>query len=44
RCDDKPFGGVTVVLFSGDFRQVGPVVLFGTPSDDVMEAPLRSSF
>ncbi|CAM9337287.1 unnamed protein product, partial [Scytosiphon promiscuus] len=41
RCDDKPFGGATV-LFSGDFRQVGPVVLFGTPAD-VVEASLISS-
>ncbi|CAN0330770.1 unnamed protein product, partial [Scytosiphon promiscuus] len=42
RCDDKPFGGATV-LFSGDFRQVGPVVLFGTPPADVVEASLISS-
>ncbi|CAN0226796.1 unnamed protein product, partial [Scytosiphon promiscuus] len=41
RCDDRPFGGATV-LFSGDFRQVGPVVLFGTPAD-VVEAFLISS-
>ncbi|CAN0386694.1 unnamed protein product, partial [Scytosiphon promiscuus] len=41
RCDDKPFGGATV-LFSGDFRQVGPVVMFGTPAD-VVEASLISS-
>ena len=31
RCD-RPFGGTTV-LFAGDWRQVGPVVLFGTPAD-----------
>ncbi|CAN0283168.1 unnamed protein product [Scytosiphon promiscuus] len=41
RCDDKPFEGATL-LFSGDFRQVGPVVLFGTPAD-VVEASLISS-
>ncbi|CAN0534238.1 unnamed protein product [Scytosiphon promiscuus] len=39
RCDDKPFGGATAVLFSGDFRQVGPVVLFGKRAD-VVEASL----
>ncbi|CAN0218591.1 unnamed protein product [Scytosiphon promiscuus] len=39
RCDDKPFGGATADLFSGDFRQVGPVVLFGKRAD-VVEASL----
>ncbi|CAM9725364.1 unnamed protein product [Scytosiphon promiscuus] len=39
RCDDKPFGGATAVLFSGDFRQVGPVVRFGKRAD-VVEASL----
>ena len=41
RCD-KPFGGATV-LFGGDWRQVGPVVVFGTPAD-VVEASLISSY
>ncbi|CAM9593390.1 unnamed protein product, partial [Ectocarpus fasciculatus] len=40
RCD-KPFGGATV-LFGGDWRQVGPVVVFGTPAD-VVESSLISS-
>ena len=41
RCD-RPFGGTTV-LFAGDWRQVGPVVLFGTPAD-VIESALISSY
>ncbi|CAN0447736.1 unnamed protein product [Scytosiphon promiscuus] len=42
RRNDKPFGGATV-LFGGDWRQVGPVVLFGTPAD-VVESALISSY
>lgn len=38
---DKPFGGTTI-LFGGDWRQVGPVVPFGTPAD-VIESSLISS-
>ncbi|CAN0115114.1 unnamed protein product, partial [Ectocarpus fasciculatus] len=41
RCDE-PFGGVTV-LFGGNWRQVGPVVVFGTPAD-VVESALISSY
>ena len=41
RCD-RPFGGTTI-LFAGDWRQVGPVVLFGTPAD-VVESALISSY
>ena len=33
------FGGATV-LFAGDWRQVNPVVLFGTPAD----VPYRFAF
>ncbi|CAN0371392.1 unnamed protein product [Scytosiphon promiscuus] len=40
RCDDNPFGGATAVLFSGDFRQVGPVVLLFGKRADVVEASL----
>ncbi|CAM9941562.1 unnamed protein product [Ectocarpus sp. 6 AP-2014] len=42
RLCDKPFGGVTV-LFGGDWRQVGPVVVFGTPAE-VVESALISSY
>ena len=41
RCD-RPFGGTTI-LFAGDWRQVGRVVLFGTPAD-VVESALISSY
>ena len=41
RCD-RPFGDTTI-LFAGDWRQVGPVVLFGTPAD-VVESALISSY
>ena len=34
RRSSAPFGGATV-LFSGDWRQVGPVIAFGTPNDVV---------
>ncbi|CAN0299483.1 unnamed protein product, partial [Ectocarpus sp. 4 AP-2014] len=40
RCD-KPFGGATI-LFGGDWRQVGPVVTFGSPAD-VIGSSLISS-
>lgn len=39
---DSPFGGKTV-LFSGDWRQVGPVVKFGSPAD-MIDAAVISSF
>ena len=39
--NDKPFGG-KCVLMSGDWRQVGPVLKFGTPSEVVEHAFLSS--
>lgn len=42
RRNDTPFGGATV-LFSGDWRQVGPVIPFGTPRD-VVNAAFISSY
>jgi len=39
--DDKPFGGKTFVL-SGDFRQILPVVVRGTPAETI-DACLKSS-
>ena len=36
RCD-RPFGGTTI-LFTRDWRQVSPVVVFGTPADVVESA------
>ena len=41
RCN-APFGGATVLL-SGDWRQAGPVIPFGTPTD-VVEAAFISSY
>ncbi|CAM9823782.1 unnamed protein product, partial [Laminaria digitata] len=42
RICNRPFGGATI-LMSGDWRQVGPVVPFGT-ADDVVDAALISSY
>ena len=39
--NDLPFGGKTIV-FSGDWRQCGPIVQFGTARDVVDEASLSS--
>ncbi|CAN0440144.1 unnamed protein product, partial [Ectocarpus sp. 13 AM-2016] len=39
--NDRPFGG-TCVLMSGDWRQVAPVLKFGTPSEIVEHAFLSS--
>ena len=39
--NDLPFGGQTIV-FSGDWRQCGPIVKFGTARDIVDEAFLSS--
>jgi hypothetical protein len=39
--DDKPFGGKTFVL-SGDFRQILPVVVRGTPAETI-DACIKSS-
>ncbi|CAM9250899.1 unnamed protein product, partial [Laminaria digitata] len=39
---NRPFGGATI-LMSGDWRQVGPVVPFGT-ADDVVDAALMFSY
>ena len=41
RQTSTPFGGATV-LFSGDWRQVGPVIPFGTPTDVVDTAFISS--
>ena len=41
-CSDQLFVG-KIILFSGDWRQVGPVVKYGSASDTV-EAAVISSF
>jgi hypothetical protein len=40
--NDRPIGGV-VILFDGDFRQIFPVVLKGTKSDEI-NICLKSSY